>query len=86
MYVTSPGNVPYLRDRFPGTTSTSGVQGKHWKPSSIKACEFGTPVPHPGSRTVAALGNVWDQSATTDPRHPNCSHRARLMNSAATSS
>src|SRR5947209_5957382 len=39
-------------------------------PRSIKACEIGTPVPHPRSRTVAPLGKVLDQSATTDAPTP----------------
>ena len=55
-------------------------------PRSIKACEIGTPVPHPRSRTVAPLGNVRDQSAITAAPIPELFRPRPAMNSAATSS
>jgi len=55
-------------------------------PRSIRTCEIGTPVPHPRSRTVAPLGNLWDQSATTDAPTPELFLPRPAMNSVATSS
>ena len=55
-------------------------------PRSIKTCEIGTPVPHPRSRTVAPLGNVWHQPATTDFPTPELFLPRPAMNTDATSS
>jgi hypothetical protein len=68
---------PYERARNAAIMLADASTPYPLNPRSVKACEIGTPVPHPKSRIVAPGASNW----TTQPRpklqHQNYSARAR---------